>query len=172
MTREELLRQEIEKYNKKIATYAAMVAEWEAELGIAPGISQQGRSGESVTKKAATGDDPLSMIQGMVFFRKSQPEAAKAFLDMVGYPMSTSQILAAVEKGGVTVGGKTPAAKKQNLYTSLHRSADFALAKKDNWGLVSWGLKKASDEDDDQEEDIKTSDDSKKTSAPEESKPS
>src|ERR1017187_8404582 len=128
MTREELLRQEIDKYKTKIATYQAMVAEWETELGI-PSDSGLGVQVSDPTnkKKASDSSDPLALVQGMVFFRKSQPEAAKAFLELVGYPLKTSMLLEAVEKGGVTVGGKTPAAKKQNLYTSLHRSPDFAL---------------------------------------------
>lgn len=156
MTREEFIRQEIEKYRKKVNTYLAMIAEWESELGIV-GTSQQLTQTNEATgkKKESSTSDPLSLVQDMIFFRKSQPEAAKTFLEMVGYPLKTSVMLEAVEKGGVTVGGKTQAAKKQNFYTSLHRSPDFALAKKDMWGLVSWGLTKKSAEEEGAEDDSK-----------------
>lgn len=155
MTRHEFIRQEIDKYRKKIETYQSMIVEWESELGTGGRLPQSGTPNEVATKNKEIGasSDPLSLVQDMIFFRKSQPEAAKAFLETIGYPLKTGVMLEAVEKGGVTVGGKTQAAKKQNFYTSLHRSPDFALAKKDTWGLVSWGLtKKASDEDEPEEE--------------------
>lgn len=139
MTRDEFLRQEIEKYERKIETYRAMVAEWKGELGIhTESMPQANALDASGKKKASSGGDPLSLVQGMIFFNKSQTEAAKAFLEMAGYPLKTSVILEAVEKGGITVGGKTPIAKKQNFYTSLHRSSEFATVQRDTWGLTSW----------------------------------
>jgi hypothetical protein len=159
MMREDFLRQEIERYRKKIDTYRAMISEWESELGIVGGALQAPISGDSTAKKKDSGvADPLSLVQEMIFFRKSQPEAAKALLEMVGYPLKTSVMLEAVEKGGVTVGGKTQAAKKQNFYTSLHRSPDFALAKKDMWGLVIWGLTKKASEEEESQDDSKKND--------------
>jgi hypothetical protein len=153
MTREEFLRQEIEKYRRKIATYEVMIGEWESELGLASGQAQLTQPEGATSKKNGSGSDPLSLIPGLIFYRKSQPEAAKGFLEMVGYPLSTSQILEAIEKGGVTVGGKTPTAKKQNLYTILHRSSDFGLVKKDTWGIVGWpGVTKKADEEADQKD--------------------
>jgi hypothetical protein len=149
MTREELLRQEIERYERKIETYRSMVAEWKSELGLPVDSSSQLPPGDASTKKTAPGNsDPLSLVQGMIFFNKSQTEAAKAFLEMVGYPLKTAAILEAVEKGGITVGGKTPVAKKQNFYTGLHRSSDFAIVQRDTWGLTSWPgvTKKATEE--------------------------
>jgi hypothetical protein len=53
MTREELLRQEIEKYKRKIATYQAIVAEWESELGAPSGPSVVAPPGEATNKKKA-----------------------------------------------------------------------------------------------------------------------
>jgi hypothetical protein len=148
MTREEFLLGEIDTYRKRIATYQAMVAEWEKELGHVstpapekPATTQP----NSDTKKPGAGN-PLSLIHGMVFFGKSQPEAVKAFLQMVGYPLSTQVILEGIEKGGVKVGGKDP---KQNLYTILERSGEFGRVGKGGiWGLTTWpGVsKKNSDE--------------------------
>lgn len=86
------------------------------------------------------------MVKGMQFFNKSQPEAAKLFLEMVGYPLRTQDIIEGIEKGGVTIGGKTAKTKKTNLYTILHRGDDFGLVRKDTWGLTSWpGVKKEKD---------------------------
>jgi predicted glycosyl hydrolase (DUF1957 family) len=48
------------------------------------------------------------MIRDWQFFNKSQPEAAKAVLEIVGHPLRTQQIIDAIEKGGVKVGGKRP----------------------------------------------------------------
>jgi hypothetical protein len=167
MTREEFLRQEIEKYERKIETYKAMVGEWKTELGMAGDTGSQFQSADaSVKKKAAGSSDPLSMVQGMIFFNKSQTEAAKAFLEMVGYPLKTSVILEAVEKGGITVGGKTPTAKKQNFYTGLHRSSDFALVQKDTWGLTSWpGVTKKASEEVDQDDSSNGTESLRKASA-------
>jgi hypothetical protein len=62
-----------------------------------------------------------------------------------------------IEKGGVKVGGKSDSAKKQNLYSILYRSPDFALVQKDTWGIVGWpGVsKKVTDEDSDQKTEKK-----------------
>ena len=99
MTREEFLAQEIETYRKKIDTFQAMIAEWEKELGhTSTSSSNSGTLEPSGGKKTPTSGDPLSMIHGMVFFGKSQPDAAKAFLEMVHYPLTTQQILDGIEK--------------------------------------------------------------------------
>jgi hypothetical protein len=137
MTREEFLAQEIENYRKKIDTYQAMIAEWQRELGQTPAVPQSAAASTADGKKPV-GGDPLALIQGMVFFGKSQPEAAKAFLEMVRYPLTTDQILEGIEKGGLSVGGKNPSAKKQNLYTILERSQDFVRVRKGTWALVGW----------------------------------
>src|SRR5437016_4262290 len=101
MTRDEFIRQEIEKYRRKIAMYEGMIAEWESELGLSAGQAQSIRPDGATSKKSGSGSvDLLSMIPGLIFYRKSQPEAAKGFLEMVGYPLTTSQILEAIEKGG------------------------------------------------------------------------
>jgi hypothetical protein len=149
MTREEFLRQEIEKYERKIETYNAMIGEWKGELGIQVNRAQHAHTPDGSGKNnPGSGTDPLSLVQGMIFFNKSQTEAAKALLEMVGYPLKTSVILEAVEKGGINVGGKSPTAKKQNFYTSLHRSPEFATIQRDTWGLTSWSgvTKKAAEE--------------------------
>jgi len=141
MTRDELLRQMIDDYRRKIETYETMIREWEFELGAQPELV----SGSKVTSsgKHDPSAEPSSFVKGLQFFNKSQTEAAKAFLELVGYPLRTQQIIDGIEKGGVKIGGKTAKAKKTNLYTILHRSEDFGLATKDTWGLTNWpGIKK------------------------------
>ncbi|HEX4039007.1 MAG TPA: hypothetical protein VHX37_13185 [Acidobacteriaceae bacterium] len=136
MTREEFLTREIESYRKKIELYQAMIAEWERELGKPGPLSAPVDSSSTSPTKKPAGGDPLSLIQGMVFFGKSQPEAAKAFLQMVGYPLGTQVLVDGIIKGGVKIGGKDP---KQNLYTILERSPDFGRVGRGGiWGLTSW----------------------------------
>lgn len=127
MTRDEWLRAEIDGFRKKIETYQAFIAEYEQQLGLTPQSSSQAGQSSGSTKRTdmTIGDDPLAWITGMIFFNKSQPEAAKMVLERVGYPLKTEQLMEAVQKGGVTIGGKTEAAKKQNFYTILNRNADL-----------------------------------------------
>jgi hypothetical protein len=143
MTREEILRQMIDDYRRKIGTYEAMIQEWEAELGVQSSrmVSLTSLGGTPQKKEAAS--EPSSLVKGLQFFNRSQTEAAKMFLEMVGYPLRTHQIIEGIQKGGVKVGGKTAKAKKTNLYTILHRSGDFGLVEKDTWGLTAWpGVRK------------------------------
>jgi hypothetical protein len=158
MNREEMLRQMIEDYHKKIATYQSMIREWETELGL-NGSKTHGAETYAAPldkKKDGTGG-PISLVREYQFFGKSQPEAAKIFLEMVGHPLRTSEIIEGIEKGGVKVGGKTPKDKKTNFYTILHRGEDFGLAGKDAWGLTSWpGVKKEKEvKDEDSKEEKK-----------------
>jgi hypothetical protein len=155
MTRDEWLRQEIQNYRKKIETYQTIVAEFEQQLG---GLSTNGSgspavaTGASNRQDVAPGEDPIGWISGMIFFNKTQTQAAKMILEKVGYPLSTVLLLSGVERGGLKVGGKTDIAKKQNLYTILNRNPEFGRVKRDTWGLVGWpGVTKKSDDDADQD---------------------
>jgi hypothetical protein len=150
----QLLQQMITDYRKKIELYQAMIAEWERELGIAPSASSREAEPETDTKNKGQAGDILGMIREWQFFNKSQPEAAKLVLEIVGHPLRTQQIIEAIEKGGVKVGGKTPKDKKQNFYTILQRSTELGRAAKDTWGLASWsGVTKGEVKDDDAAKD-------------------
>jgi hypothetical protein len=131
----ELLMKLITEYKDKIARYQAMVDEWQKELGI---------PGEPILISPESADhDSDSRVKEWQFYGKSQPEAAKALLGLVNHPMKTEEIVEAIEKGGVLVGGNTKQKKVTNLYTILHRNKDFAIVKRGAWGLVGWpGLKK------------------------------
>lgn len=156
MTREEWLRQEIATFRSKIATYEAFIAEYEQQLGMSPATAAGGNV-KSGGAKPAGGDTDLAAIPSMVWFNKSQPEAAKQLLERIGYPLRTHQIVEGIERGGVTVGGKDANAKKYNLYTILGRSDDFVRVKRDTWALTTWpGVpKKSVDDNGDNEAEAK-----------------
>ena len=157
MERQELLRQMISEYRRKIETYEAMILEWEAELGGSPRTVTEkvGQDLKSKTGSPATG--VAAMVRDWQFYGKSQPDGAKALLELVGHPLKTDQIIEGIEKGGVKLGGKTAKDKKTNLYTILHRSPGFVLIAKDTWALPGWpGVhdkeKKANDGENDKKE--------------------
>lgn len=151
MDRNELLRQMIAEKQRQIEVYQLMIAEWLKELG-EPSDSVPAGNSTSTPEGKASSDDPVGGVRGYQFFNKSQPEAAKLLLEFVGHPLRTDEVVRGIEKGGVTVGGKTPKDKKTNLYTILQRSDDFVRFKKDTWGLTKWpGAPKKAEQTEDKE---------------------
>lgn len=143
MDKREMLQGMIDEYRRKIETYQTMVAEWERELGGSVAISPARDNAGNTTKNPPAGGEVLDLVREFQFYGKSQPEAAKMLLEVVGHPVKTGVILAGIEKGGLTVGGKGETEKKQNLYTILRRSKDFGRIARDTWGLVGWpGVKR------------------------------
>lgn len=143
MTREEMLLSMIADYRRKIEIYQTMIGEWERELGGTggtplPSVGMNGSGTASLKKTGDTGDDVLTNVREYQFFGKSQPDAAKLMLEMVGYPLKTPVLLAGLAKGGVKVGGKTDKEQKQNLYTILQRSSDIVRVARDTWGIGGW----------------------------------
>jgi hypothetical protein len=153
MDRKQILQQMIEEYRRKIDTYQSIIREWEAEIGL---NGSKGHGMETylppLEHKKSEAGDPTSLVREFQFFNKSQPDAAKMFLEMVGHPLKTNVIIEGIEKGGVKVGGKTPKDKKTNFYTILHRGEDFALFAKDAWGLAAWPGAKKDAKNDEREE--------------------
>src|SRR6266496_1141490 len=99
MDRAEMLKLMIDDYRKKIALYEAMISEWERELAV--GVSARTTTAaQSVGSTGAPDDDLLALVRENEFFRKSQPEAAKIFLDRVQHPLKTERIMEAIVKGG------------------------------------------------------------------------
>jgi hypothetical protein len=88
MTREDMLRGMIEEYRKKIETYQAMIREWETELGSHRAGPPSPVSASSDSTKKHSAGSPASLVREYQFFNKSQPEAAKELLEMVGHPLS------------------------------------------------------------------------------------
>ncbi|HTD22229.1 MAG TPA: HTH domain-containing protein [Terriglobales bacterium] len=152
----DVIQRMISEYKKRIETYQAMIAEWEKELGLAPGAVLTGDSEQPSGKaKSSTGDIP-SLVRNFQFFGRTQTEAAKALLELVGHPLTTEEIMEGVVKGGLKLGGKTPKDKKQNFYTILNRSKEFGRAAKNTWGISSWpGITKDEDEGADDSKEAK-----------------
>jgi hypothetical protein len=134
MERVELLRQFIAEKEKQIELYRAMIAEWKKELGEA---GNNGAAEPTPRKGLAVEDGLLGVVRDYEFHGKSQPEAAKLFLERVGHPVKTQVIMDAIQKGGVAIGGKEES-KKVNFYTILNRSRDFGRVARDTWGLLGW----------------------------------
>jgi hypothetical protein len=169
MDRNEALALMIQEYRKKIETYQAMIDEWERELGqpAAAAYQKADTTTDQSKSKSIPGANPVSLIRDYQFWGKSQPEAAKAFLELVGHPLKTEAIMEGIEKGGLKVGGQTKQKKILNLYTILGRSKDFATVARSTWGLTSWpGVTKKETETDTEinggsEADEKSADDEK-----------
>lgn len=143
MDRREALEIMIQEYRKKVETYEAMISEWERELGRPPqpmnaNLNPKGESNREEQRAKTPGSDPISLVRDYQFFGKTQPEAARMFLELVGHPLKTEQIMDGIEKGGVTVGGQNKQKKITNFYTILGRSKDFAIVRRGIWGLTSW----------------------------------
>jgi hypothetical protein len=149
----DVLQRMIQEYRKKIETYQAMVAEWEKELGLNPSAVVATGDADSSNAKAKppVGSSVSAFVRNFQFFGKTQTDAAKALLEVVGHPLTTEEIMEGVEKGGVKLGGKTPKDKKQNFYTILNRSKEFGRAAKNTWGVVGWPGIVKDDEADDEE---------------------
>ena len=79
---------------------------------------------------------PISVAEGE-FYGLSQTKAARAFLERAGRtrPQKTEDILAAIRRGGITVGGKDPAGL---LYRLLLRDKSFRRVGTSLWGLDAW----------------------------------
>jgi hypothetical protein len=139
MDRPSMLRQMIADYKTKIQTYQTMIAEWERELGTSNGAGATPVVAAPVESgKKAAGGTVSTMVREWQFYGKSQPEAARLLLELVSHPLTTTQIMEGMEKGGVKVGGKTDRDRKMNLYTILRRSDDFVRIARDTWALPSW----------------------------------
>ncbi|MDQ6800780.1 MAG: hypothetical protein M3041_08075 [Acidobacteriota bacterium] len=111
-------------------------------LGISDGeatatASSSVSSGPTAAEVAGDSFDPLSVVFPGMFFGKTQPQAVRMLLEKCKpRPVKMKALLAALEKGGLKIGGKKP---DVNLWGVLDRAADtFILVPKAGWGLVEW----------------------------------
>jgi len=101
----------------------------------------------STMPTAVPGADPVTLVRPGEFFRMSSTKAAKAILERAGYrnAIKTELLLAAIQKGGLSIKGGGP-----QLYKNLWRDDDFQnLGKSIGWGLSTWyggKVKKSVDE--------------------------
>lgn len=63
-------------------------------------------------------------------------QAARVFLQRIGRNEKTPVILAALQKGGVQVGGNSPALKAARIYTAMKRHSAFVALGKNYWDLA------------------------------------
>lgn len=77
--------------------------------------------------------DPLAVVREQEFAGMSPAKAARAFLLKIGRHEKTPTIIAAIRKGGVEVGGKTPIPA---MYTALARHSAFVSLGKNYWDLA------------------------------------
>lgn len=109
-------------------------------LGLSSEPSQtEGAPSTTKQTEAPAGDfvDPLAAVYPGMFFGRSQPQAVRMLLEkMRPRPIPMRTLLAALEKGGLKVGGKKPSV---NLWGVLNRNSDqFILVPKAGWALTEW----------------------------------
>ena len=123
------------KKRDDLNTFIKILQEMLGEVDVsATGVPASARQAELTP----AGDiaDPISVIYPGIFFGKSQPQAAKLLLERVKRPLKTKVIVECLDKGGLKVGGKSPAV---NLWGILNRSSEvFVLVPRAGWGLVGW----------------------------------
>ena len=108
------------------------------KLGLTP-------AGDAVLLNPGEGTDTGSELRDVgpvhvgdsEYYGLSQTKAAAAFLDRAGRsrPQRTDQIIAALAKGGVRIGGKDP---EGTFYKILNRNPTFHRVGPSLWGLASW----------------------------------
>lgn len=134
MASPEALREMILDYRKKIELYSSMIAEWERELGSSVPLNGD-TTATTGGGAVAPGSDPVALIRPYEFHGKSQTVATKIFLQRYGFPLSTDQLIAGLEKGGLVLGGATMDKKKANFATILTRADGIVRAGRGHWSL-------------------------------------
>jgi hypothetical protein len=129
MTREEVIRDLIATYRKRIETLQDFIKELQAESG-AQGTTAA--AGVIASDSQEASGLPVD-VKEWQFMGKSQPEAAKVLLALAGRPLTTEQIIEGIRKGGVEVGGG-----KFTFYNILARSDDVVRFRRNTWGLTEW----------------------------------
>lgn len=146
-TRQAALRVTLEELRRDRAEIEAAISVITRKLGLAdagPAMIPEGNGDHS--EVAETRDvGPVHVTEGE-FYGMSQPEAARAFLARAGRtrPQKTGDIMAALRKGGIHVGGKDPAGL---LYRILLRDKRFRRVGTSLWGLDEWYPRRAPKDD-------------------------
>lgn len=117
-------RQQRQQKMAELQRIEAMIAQLESDLG-EPTASESAATGAVTAGSLAVGDTftlfrkPAQQIRPDEFYGMSQSDAAKAYLEMVGRAVPFDELVAALRRGGATLGGKDP---KKTLYVSLARN--------------------------------------------------
>lgn len=132
MNREDVVRELIAKYRKRIEILQELIRELQADAG--QGAVGAAPSGDFDAMDVVTSNGNLPIeVKEWQFMGKSQPEAAKALLAAAGRPLTTEQIIEGIKKGGVEVGGG-----KFTFYNILARADDVVRFRRNTWGLAEW----------------------------------
>src|SRR5438105_13015465 len=102
MNREDVVREMIAKYKKRIETLQELIRELQSDVG-RQSLTAGAFDGDTV--ESASGAGLPIEVKEWQFMGKSQPEAAKALLALAARPLTTEQIIEGIKKGGVEVGG-------------------------------------------------------------------
>jgi hypothetical protein len=131
------------KENPRSETFTAAVAEIDRQIEELQRTRETllrlaaNPGGPATTSPSSTGGaisgDPLATVREQEFSGMSWTQAARTFLQRIGRNEKTATIIAALNKGGVEVGGKNPGSA---LYTALGRHSAFVKLGKNYWDLA------------------------------------
>jgi hypothetical protein len=127
----ELIDGEIEALRLARETFVRMRGKSSGEVPL-PTSSNPGPSQSGV----GVVDDPMSIVREQEFSGMAVTQAARVFLQRIGRNEKTPVILAAIQKGGVRVGGVSPALKAARIYTAMKRHSAFVALGKNYWDLA------------------------------------
>ncbi len=134
-TLEHYRQQRQQKMDEVIRPLDLMIRQLEHDLGEAPSTDiPAGATENSTPAKMTLVVSPLFSVKPDEFFAMSQSDAAKAYLRKVGHAIPFDELVAALQKGGATLGGADP---KKTLYVSLARNPrkEFVWPSKDHISL-------------------------------------
>jgi len=115
----------------------ATIALLSEKLGLADASAQIVLGPGDGSGDAARDVGPVHVQEGE-FYGLSQTAAAVAFLTKAGRtrPQRTGQIVEALAKGGIKIGGKNP--PEDTIYKILNRDPRFHRPAPNTWGLSAW----------------------------------
>lgn len=120
---------EVQKLDNAIEALQRILGE-EIEVS---GIEESSTKAVPITRREAPKQLGAISIRPDQFFGMSQTGAAEAYLKMVGHAVHIDQIMDALRRGGIAIGGSDP---QRNLYTQLVRGTrKFVLVSANTFGL-------------------------------------
>jgi hypothetical protein len=135
-TRREALEAELADLIAERQKIDSLISYLSARLGVTAPEQSQSMVGAGATPTSADAE-PTDLVNPGEFYGFSAPKAARTVLERIGRtrPLSTRVLLAAIRKGGVKLGGKSP---EGGLYRSLDRDDTFMRVGRGIWGLTEW----------------------------------
>jgi hypothetical protein len=130
-------RQQRQQKLDEVRAIELMIRQLEIDLGESPTVEALAVEEGSANQSRAVGLRSIGPIRPDEFFGMSQNDAARAYLRKVGRAISMDELVAALQKGGATLGGADP---KKTLYVSMSRNPkkEFVWPSKDHIGLAEF----------------------------------